>query len=280
MFSKRKVLKDSAQSSSTSSFFSRSRKQKNQKASGHNVVIANEFDRTKTKGKINRRVTPFAQEKMKPRRSFHHRSEKPTTLNVDAAFSQDNSRRHNAFSQDKHRKSDAYSQDKHRRSDAFSQDKHRRSDAFSYSSVPPLSQPFQPFTQLPMFEFNENTDKSYTQITPSVSSQNVTNDTYQTNLSTFGYSVNAKQTARHKSLQDAIVKDGVNQVRSRLVYLMNKYERQPDINNILQQDLDWVELVSHRQVTRNKIEYERGRSRDRLFHRIQQKSKHRNSVRL
>jgi hypothetical protein len=94
-------------------------------------------------------------------------------------------------------------------------------------------------------------------------------------LSSYGYTLKARESARRKALMDAIYQEGINKVQSRLWYLSQKHENDALTRQVLADDHDWVEMYHTRAVTRHKIEHDRERSRERLLKRLQRKSQHR-----
>ena len=95
------------------------------------------------------------------------------------------------------------------------------------------------------------------------------------NLSTYGYSVNARETTRQKALHDAIDKEGVDAVRSRMMFLIDKYISQPPVFKILVEDCDWMERYNNTNEIRQRFEYQREKTRKRIYQRMQEKSKSR-----
>lgn len=93
------------------------------------------------------------------------------------------------------------------------------------------------------------------------------------NLSTYGYSVNARETTRHKALHDAIHREGLTSVKTRLSYLVEKYEKETPVMKILLDDYEWTDNYGHQMENRRKLEQERNKSRKKLYNRMQEKSK-------
>jgi hypothetical protein len=95
------------------------------------------------------------------------------------------------------------------------------------------------------------------------------------NLSTYGYSVNARETTRQKALHDAINKEGVDAVRSRMMFLTDKYVSQPPIVKVLIEDYDWMERYNITNEIRQRFEYQQEKTRKKIYQRMQEKSKSR-----
>jgi hypothetical protein len=95
------------------------------------------------------------------------------------------------------------------------------------------------------------------------------------NLSTYGYSVNARETTRQKALHDAVDKEGVDAVRSRMMFLVDKYVSQPPVVKILIEDYDWMERYNNTNEIRQLFDYQREKTRNKIYQRMQEKSKSR-----
>jgi len=103
------------------------------------------------------------------------------------------------------------------------------------------------------------------------------------NLSTYGYSVNARDTTRMKALQDAIKHEGIDAVRSRLLDLIDKYDSHPDgwtefrhrppVVKILTEDYEWIEKYKIKTESLSKFEHQREQSKKRITQRIQETTK-------
>jgi len=119
---------------------------------------------------------------------------------------------------------------------------------------------------LPTLEFNEK---------PAISLQYEVSQSKppNLNLSTYGYSVNARDTTRHKALHDAIQREGLTSVKTRLSYLVEKYEKEVPVMNILLDDYEWTDDYGYQMENRRKLEQERNKSRKKLYNRMQEKSK-------
>jgi hypothetical protein len=141
--------------------------------------------------------------------------------------------------------------------DQYHPQSHTKSHTQSYDQYHP---------HLPFMEFNEKpTIRTQFEIATSI----VPN----LNLSTYGYSVNAGVNIRKKSLYDAIKNEGFSSVKQRLEHLIGKYSSQPNIKRILSMDYEWVELYGYQNESRKKTEYDREKSKDRLYRRMKEKSK-------
>ena len=153
----------------------------------------------------------------------------------------------------------------------------------SYRSQPKSSQPSQssrvPSTYstrsdssdhapLPSDQYSE---KPHVQVQHEVSQSTPPN----LNLSTYGYSVNARDTTRQKALHDAVDKEGVDAVRSRMMFLIEKYDSQPPVVKILMEDYDWMERYNDINETRHRFDSQREQTRKRIYQRMQEKSKSR-----
>jgi hypothetical protein len=93
------------------------------------------------------------------------------------------------------------------------------------------------------------------------------------NLSTYGYSVNARDTTRLKALQDAIKHQGIDAVRSRMSDLINKYVSHPPVVKILTTDFEWIEKYQFKAESLSKLEHQREQSKKRITQRIQETTK-------
>ena len=122
---------------------------------------------------------------------------------------------------------------------------------------------------LPVYE------KPHTQVQHEVSQSTAPN----LNLSTYGYSVNARDTTRQKALHDAVDREGVDAVRSRMSFLISKYDSQPAVVKILYDDYEWVEKRDATIKTYQRFDSQREQTRQKIYQRMQEKSKSRHHTR-
>jgi hypothetical protein len=140
------------------------------------------------------------------------------------------------------------------------------SSRFSSSPSSSSSSYNKPIQILPSAHYNE---KSHVKLQQEVDTSTPPN----LNLSTYGYSVNAKHTARQKSLYDAIKSEGVTAVKNRIRYLIDKYDDQSQVVKTLLDDYNWIEKYNNQMETKKRLDHQRDKSRERLLSRMQQKSR-------
>lgn len=95
------------------------------------------------------------------------------------------------------------------------------------------------------------------------------------NLSTYGYSVNGTDTTRQKALYDAVMKEGVDAVRNRIVWLLEKYADKDELVDILSNDFDWLEKYNTSTSLRERFDSQREHIKQKIHQRMQEKSKSR-----
>jgi hypothetical protein len=118
-------------------------------------------------------------------------------------------------------------------------------------------------------------EKPHTQVQHEVNQSTAPN----LNLSTYGYSVNARDTTRQKALHDAVDREGVDAVRSRMSFLISKYDSQPAVVKILYDDYEWMERYHSTNETRQRFDSQREQTRQKIYQRMQEKSKSRHLTR-
>lgn len=126
-----------------------------------------------------------------------------------------------------------------------------------------------PSGSLPVYE------KPHTQVQHEVNQSTAPN----LNLSTYGYSVNARDTTRQKALHDAVDREGVDAVRNRMSFLISKYDSQPAVVKILYDDYEWMERYHSTNETRQRFDSQREQTRQKIYQRMQEKSKSRHHTR-
>jgi hypothetical protein len=95
------------------------------------------------------------------------------------------------------------------------------------------------------------------------------------NLSTYGYSVNATDTTRQKALYDAVTKEGIDAVRNRIIWLLEKYADKDELVKILSSDFDWLDKYNMSTSLREKFDSQREHIKQKIHQRMQEKSKSR-----
>ena len=120
---------------------------------------------------------------------------------------------------------------------------------------------------LPHLEFNE---------TPILKTQFEINHTQipSKNLSLYNYSVSMSDSARQKSLKDALYNVSYKVVESRLNDLIYKYKSNPNIANMLRNDLRWIKVVADKSDRIQQTQEQRTRSKHHIEHRRMQSRRH------
>jgi ketosteroid isomerase-like protein len=95
------------------------------------------------------------------------------------------------------------------------------------------------------------------------------------NLSTYGYSVNATDTTRQKALFDAVSKEGIDAVRNRIIWLLEKYADKEELVQILSCDFDWLDKYYTSTSLRERFDSQRKQIKQKIYQRMQEKSKSR-----
>ena len=127
----------------------------------------------------------------------------------------------------------------------------------SESFVPPLLSKHQ---ETPRYNIDHEVKQS---ITPNL------------NLSTYGYSVNATDTTRQKALFDAVSKEGIDAVRNRIIWLLEKYADKEELVQILSCDFDWLDKYYTSTSLRERFDSQRKQIKQKIYQRMQEKSKSR-----